>query len=302
VVDSGVSEAWTTLKVLDWTAGRFERAGQESARLDAQILLAHVLKCPRMALYTSFDKPLAPEELAAFRALIQRRLDGEPVAYLTGRQEFWSLPFAVDARVLIPRPDTETLVQVALELGDALSLERGDEAKALRVVEVATGSGAVTIALAHERAPWTFVATDLSADALVVAKKNAESNNVAARIDFREGHLLGPLSDAAPVSLLVSNLPYISEADMKTLSPDVLHEPHSALYGGVEGTELISEMVAGLDEVLEPGGWVALEHGFDQGESVRAIASSAGFVEVQSRSDLGGRARVTFFRKASLDA
>ncbi len=299
MVDSGVSEAWTTLKVLDWTAGRFERAGQDSARLDAQILLAHVLKCPRMALYTSFDKPLAQAELAAYRQLIQRRLDGEPVAYLTGQQEFWSLPFAVDARVLIPRPDTETLVQVALELGDALLAKDDDGIRALGVVEVATGSGAVTVALAHERPEWTFVATDLSAEALTVAKRNSESNGVAERVTFREGHLLDPLSGASGVRLLVSNLPYISEADMKDLSADVLHEPHGALCGGPSGTELIAEMVEGLDAVLAPGGWVALEHGFDQGEAVRAIASEAGFAEVQTRSDLAGRARVTFFRKAN---
>ncbi len=296
MVDSGVSEAWTTLKVLDWTAGRFERAGQESARLDAQILLAHVLKCPRMALYTSFDKPLAEAELAAYRALIQRRLDGEPVAYLTGQQEFWSLPFAVDARVLIPRPDTETLVQVALELGDTLIAEGGDAN--LAVAEVATGSGAISVAVAHERPEWSITATDLSADALAVATKNAESNSVASRIEFRQGHLLQPLSDLAPKpALLVSNLPYISEADMKQLSRDVLHEPHSALCGGPDGTELIAEMVAGLGDLLADGAWVALEHGFDQGESVPAIARAAGFEDVQLRTDLAGRARVTYFRK-----
>ena len=301
MVDSGVSEVWTTLKVLDWTAGRFERAGQGSARLDAQILLAHVLKCPRVALYTSFDKPLADTDLAAFRALIQRRLEGEPVAYLTGHQEFWSLPFAVDARVLIPRPDTETLVQVALELGDSLIAEPGhDKGSPFRVVEIATGSGAVTVALAHERADWQFLATDLSADALAVAAINAEANGVAARIDFRQGHLLEPVSGhSSPVSLLVSNLPYISEADMKGLSPDVLHEPHSALCGGPLGTELISEMVAGLPSILAPGAWVALEHGFDQGASVRSIAEAAGFADVTTRADLAGRARVTSFRLAS---
>ena len=296
MVDSGVSEAWTTLKVLDWTAGRFERAGQESARLDAQILLAHVLKCPRMALYTSFDKPLAPEELATYRALIQRRLDGEPVAYLTGHQEFWSLPFAVDARVLIPRPDTETLVQVALELGDSLCDASGE--KSLRMAEVAVGSGAVAVAVAHERPAWKLVATDKSGDALTVAKKNAEVNAVAERIEFRQGHLLEPLAGEL-FALLVSNLPYISEEDMKSVSADVLHEPHSALCGGPKGTELIAEMVGQLASVMLPGGWIALEHGFDQGEAVRVIAVEAGFADVQSRSDLAGRARVTYFRMAS---
>ncbi len=250
-----------------------------------------------MALYTSFDKPLEEAELTAYRGLIQRRLDGEPVAYLTGKQEFWSLPFFVDSRVLIPRPDTETLVQVALELGDARAEAKG----ALpTVVEVATGSGAITVALAHERKEWALTSTDLSTDALEVAKKNAEENSVAERVTFRQGHLLEPLADLeGQVDLLVSNLPYVSEADMKTLSADVLHEPHSALCGGPKGTELIEEMVAGLGALLAPGGWVALEHGFDQGESVPEIARAAGFEEVQLREDLAGRARVTYFRKAA---
>ena len=292
MVDSGVSEAWTTLKVLDWTTGRFERAGVASPRLDAQVLLADVLGCTRVALYTRFDAPLAERELATFRALIERRLGGEPVAYLIGKQEFWSLPFAVDKRVLIPRPDTETLVQVALELGDAVSSKKGP----VRVAEVATGSGAIIVALAHERPAWTFVATDLSAEALVVAKNNAESNVVADRVEFREGHLLGPLSEMPPMSLLISNLPYISEKDMTKLSAEVLHEPRTALFGGAKGTELIGEMVAGLASVLLPGGWVALEHGYDQAEVVCDMASTAGFAGVTTRDDLAGRARVTFFR------
>ncbi len=291
MVDSGVSEPWTTLKVLDWTTGRFERAGVASARLDAQILLAEVLCCTRVALYTSFDAPLADQELATYRGLIERRLEGEPVAYLIGKQEFWSLPFIVDKRVLIPRADTETLVQVALELGDAMATDQ-----VLKVAEVATGSGAVSVALAHERLSWTLVATDLSADAIIVAKKNAESNGVGDRIEFKKGHLLEPLN-GEQFPLLVSNLPYIGEDEMAELSADVLHEPRSALLGGEQGTELIAEMVGGLTSVLCPGGWVALEHGFEQAEAVRGIATAAGFAEVQTRDDLAGRARVTFFRK-----
>lgn len=298
MVDSGVSEVWTTLKVLDWTAGRFERAQIASARLDAQILLAHVLDCPRVALYTSFDKPLAPAELSAYRELIQRRLEGEPVAYLTGKQEFWSLPFAVDSRVLIPRADTETLVQVGLELGDSL-VKRGHDP--IRVAEIATGSGAVAVALAHERDSWNFVATDISEDALTVAKTNAQTNSVASRIEFRMGNLLEPIAGET-FSLVVANLPYISEADMNGLSADVLHEPHGALCGGTTGTELIDAMVLGLGGVMAAGGWIALEHGFDQAASVAEIAARAGFVEIQRRSDLAGRARVTFFRVPESEA
>lgn len=288
-----MSEVWTILKVLDWTTGRFERSGIEGARLDAQILLAHVLACPRVGLYTSFDKPLQDAELAAFRALIQRRLDGEPVAYLTGQQEFWSLPFAVDKRVLVPRPDTETLVQAVLELGETL----GGSEKPLRVAEIATGSGAVSVSLAHERREWKLVATDLSEEALLVARGNAERNQCQDRIEFRQGHLCQPLQEER-FSILVSNLPYISSEDMKSLSPEVLCEPKMALWGGVSGLELIDELVSVAQSNLQEQGWVALEHGYDQGEQVREIAIRAGFVDAETRSDLAGRARVTTFRAA----
>jgi release factor glutamine methyltransferase len=287
-----VSEAWTTLKVLDWTTGRFERAGVETSRLDAQVLLAHVLRCARVALYTDFEKPLADEELAAYRGLIQRRLAGEPVAYLTGHQEFWSLDFAVDPRVLIPRPDTETLVQVALELGDA----SGDTGAPLSVAEIATGSGAIAVSLAKERENWKIVATDISDDALALAKGNAERNEFADRIEFRSGDLLTPLGEER-FSVVVANLPYISRVDMETLPVDVKHEPKSALFGGETGVELIARLVGAVGKNLCPGGWVALEHGFDQGEAVRGLAEDAGFLHVQTRSDLADRARVTYFQQ-----
>ena len=289
-----MSEVWTTLKVLDWTAGRFERAGLAGSRLDAQVLLAHVLACERVALYTDFERPLEDEQLAKYRGLIQRRLAGEPVAYLTGHQEFWSLDFAVDSRVLIPRPDTETLVQLALELGDAWDSDRDP----LSLVEVATGSGAVAIAIAHERKAWKVSATDLSEDALTMARGNAERNHLEGRIDFRCGDVLTPLGDDV-FGLLVANLPYISREDMETLSPEVQHEPRSALYGGETGLELIETLIAGAEKNLLPGAWVALEHGFDQGEEVRSFAHSAGFKGVQTREDMAGRARVTYFQRGS---
>jgi release factor glutamine methyltransferase len=287
-----VSEAWTTLKVLDWTAGRFERAGVASSRLDAQVLLAHVLGCPRVALYTDFDKPLADEELTRYRGLIQRRLAGEPVAYLTGHQEFWSLNFKVDARVLIPRADTETLVQLALELGDASTDKDAD----LSIVEIATGSGAVAVSIAHERKAWKVTATDISEEALTLARGNAERNLEVDRIDFRRGDLLAPLGEET-FSLLVANLPYISASDMKTLPIDVQHEPKTALFGGETGLELISKLIEGVSKNLRKGAWVALEHGFDQGEAVRDLAKAAGFAKVQTRSDLADRARVTYFQR-----
>ncbi len=287
-----MSEAWTTLKVLDWTTGRFERAGVASSRLDAQVLLAHVLGCARVALYTDFDKPLGEEELGRYRGLIQRRLAGEPVAYLTGHQEFWSLDFAVDSRVLIPRPDTETLVQLALELGDAFASQDGS----ISLAEVATGSGAIAVAIAHERKNWKVTATDISEGALTMARSNAERNHVDDRIDFRVGDLLAPLGDEI-FSLVVANLPYVSRDDMEALPVDVQHEPRSALMGGETGLELIETLIQNVARQLVPGGWVVLEHGYDQGEAVRDLAKAAGFNDVQSRSDLADRARVTYCQR-----
>jgi len=162
--------SWTTLAVLSWTSGRFAERGIASARLDAEVLLAHVLKTNRVALYTGFDKPLEEAELAAYRELIKRRLAGEPVAYLVGEQEFWSLPLNVDARVLIPRRDTETLVEV------------GKRAGGRRVADVATGSGAVAMALAKELPEATVVAADISADALAVARGNAERHQLGVEL------------------------------------------------------------------------------------------------------------------------
>lgn len=281
-------DAWTTLKVLDWTTQRFEREGIASPRLDAQVLLAHVLRCDRIALYANFDKPLAKEELAAYRALIQRRLAGEPVAYLTGQQEFWSMRFAVDARVLIPRADTETLVQAVLDL------TAGRKDQPLRIAEIATGSGAVVVALAKERKTFHFVATDVSADALAVAQGNLASHGLLERVELRQGDLLAPLS-AERFDGLVANLPYIARADIAGLDVSVRHEPVLALDGGDSGLELIERLVGGARAVIEPGGFVALEHGFDQGEAVAEIARRAGATEIESRADLGGRARVTVF-------
>lgn len=287
-----MGETWTPLKVLDWTAGRFQRAGVESARLDAQVLLAHTLGCDRVGLYTNFDKPLGAEELGSYRKLIQRRLDGEPVAYLIGCQEFWSLSFEVDRRVLIPRADTETLVQVGLELMD----ERGLRDSDCKVLEIATGSGAVAISLAHERPSWQLTATDLSDDALTVARRNASNNKVAERIDFRLGCLLEPLHDSETFALLVANLPYISRSDMANLPASVKHEPEGALFGGEDGLDLITKLVEGAKTVVDQGGWIALEHGYDQGPQVRGLAEKFGYHDVATRDDLAGRARVTFFR------
>ncbi len=276
-------EVWTPLKVLEWTTGRFADAGNPSPRLDAQVLLAHVLDCDRVSLYTNFDKPLKEEELRQYRELIRRRLAGEPTAYLIGEKEFWSLAFTVDERVLIPRPDTELLVEVALELARA----RGASP---RIAEIATGSGAVAIALAKELPDATVVATDLSAGALAVATANVERHGVGDRVELREGDLLAPLAGER-FDVLVANLPYVPTGDLPTLSAEVRCEPRGALDGGPDGLDLLRRLCAGAAAHLAPGGAIALEHGFDQGPGVRALlASLAG---ATTRTDLAGQPRVT---------
>jgi len=274
-----LAETWTPLKVLSWTAAKFGERGIGSARLDAELLLAHVLHTDRVGLYTGFDKPLLETELAAFRELIRRRLAGEPIAYLVGRQEFWSLPLAVDARVLVPRRDTETLVEVALRRAPA----------ATRIADVGTGSGAVALALAKERAGADVVATDASQDALAVARANAEALGLPVR--FVAGDLLAPLDGA--FDLIVSNPPYIPTGDLAGLAPEVGREPRGALDGGPDGLDALRRLVAGAPARLVPGGILAVEHGFDQGERVRALLHAADFEAIETARDLGGNERVT---------
>lgn len=285
-----MSETWTTLKVLDWTSQRFGQAGFESARLEAQVLLAHVLGCDRVGLYTRFDQPLQAEELATFRELIKRRLASEPLAYLVGEQEFWSLPFRVDARVLIPRCDTETLIEVVLD-------DTPERDAPHRVADIATGSGAVAITLARELPNAAVIATDVSADALALARDNAARNGVEARVELRQGDLLGPLAGDT-VDILVANLPYIPTGDLAGLPADVRREPRLALDGGADGLDLVRHLVHGAPEALAPGGLLALEHGFDQGPAVAAIIAARGaFSEPTLRKDLGKQPRVTWARR-----
>jgi release factor glutamine methyltransferase len=279
---------WTPLAVLSWTQSRFAERGLPSARLDAEVLLAHALRTTRVALYTGFDKPLEETELATYRELIKRRLAGEPVAYLVGEQEFWSLPLAVDARVLIPRRDTETLVEVALA-----ALARG---RAARVADIATGSGAVALALAKERPEAVVVATDVSPDALAVARANAARHALDARVAFKEGDLAGPLDGA--FDLIVSNPPYVPSGTIAGLAPEVRREPRLALDGGADGLDLVRRLVPAAVAHLAEGATLAIEHGFDQGEAVRALLSAAGLDAVATQADLAGQPRVTSGRRA----
>lgn len=279
---------WTALSVLDWTTRRFGDAGITSARREAQLLLAHVLGCTRVQLYTGFDKPLAEAELAGYRALIKRRLDGEPVAYLLGEHEFWALPLYVDASVLVPRPDSETVVEVA-------RATRADRAAPCRVLDLCTGSGAIAIALACELPAATIVATELSADAAAVARRNAVRNGVADRVDVRTGDLFAPVAGER-FDLITANPPYVASATIATLAPEVRREPRLALDGGADGLAFFDRIGAAALAHLAPGGAVVVEHGFDQAEAVAARLRAAGVIDVALVHDLGKNPRVTWGR------
>jgi release factor glutamine methyltransferase len=279
------TEVWTPLRVLQWTATRFGERRIESARLDAEVLLAHVLGTTRVGLYTGFDKPLGKDELAAYRELVRRRLAGEPVAYLVGRQEFWSMSLEVDPRVLIPRQDTETLVEVGLRFARHPPGVR-------RVADVATGSGAVALALAKEIPEATVVATDVSEDALAVARANVARLGLEGRVELRAGDLCAPIASET-WDLIVANPPYVSDAELRELPAEVKREPRAALAGGPDGLDLVRRLVPQAAAILAGGGLLAIEHGWTQGEAVRSIFTAAGLREVETVKDLAGRDRVT---------
>ena len=277
--------AWTPLGVLDWTTQRFTEAGIAAARLEAQILLAHVLGCTRMQLYTGFDKPLADAELASYRGLIKRRLAGEPVSYLVGETEFWGLPFHVESSVLVPRPDTETVIEVA-------RAARPDRAAPCRILDLCTGSGVIAVSLAREYPAAQVVATELSPAAAALARRNAARNAVADRVDVREGDLFAPVRGER-FDLIAANPPYIASPVIPTLAPEVRREPVIALDGGPDGLAFYDRICAEAREHLAPGGAIVLEHGFDQADAVGARLTAAGFTGVTLIHDLGKNPRVT---------
>ena len=279
---------WTVLSVLQWTEKRFAERGLGTPRLDAQLLLADVLQKDRVYLYTHFDQPLGPDELARYRALIQRRLGGEPVAYLVGKKEFRSLELAVDARVLVPRPDTETAV-------DAVLAHLRPEGAA-RVVDVGTGSGAIALALKKERPEAEVWAVERSPDAAAVARANAEKLGLA--VEVVEGDLLAPVAAHAPFSAIVSNPPYIPTGELAALPPEVKKEPRAALDGGTDGLDVIRRLVADAPPLLAPDGALVLEVGAGQAPAVAALFAADGrWAPATIAKDLGGVERVVAARK-----
>ena len=285
-------DVWTVGRLLTWTTDWLSARGSDAPRLDAEVLLAHVRGCPRIALYTAFDTPVADAERARFRELVKRRGEGEPVAYLVGSREFFSLPFTVTKDVLIPRPETEGLVVRSLDLVKS--------AAAPRIADVGTGSGAIAVTLAKQLPQATLVATDIAPAALAVAKANAERHGVAERIAFVESDLLADPRAAGPWDVIVSNPPYVRDDEYPALPRDVRdHEPKTALVAGPTGVEIVTRLVAEAAEQLAPGGWLLVEIGPSTAAAAEAaLAAQPGLVPGPTLKDLAGLPRIVQARKA----
>jgi release factor glutamine methyltransferase len=266
-----------------------EAAGTHSAQLAAELLLLHAAGCDREFLYSHPEHALSLKQVAQFFALIDRRAAGEPTQYLTGKQEFWGLEFEVNSSVLIPRPETEHIVEVALErLGES---RRGNS---LRVADIGTGSGCIAVALAMELRTATIYATDISGAALEVARRNAARHGVADRISFVESNLLDGVTEPAQFDLIVSNPPYVGRTEMESLQQEVRdHEPHVALFAGEDGLALYPLLIAQAAARLAPGGLLVLELGINQFEPVGdMLDASRGWTRVSAKQDLAGIVRV----------
>ena len=257
-----------------------------SAKLDAELLLCKVLSKPRSFLRTWPEHLLSTEQERAFNQLLERRRQGEPVAYLLGEQGFWNLQLAVNDQTLIPRPDTELLVETALAL---------ELASPCRVLDLGTGSGAIALALACERPTWQVLGVDRIEAAVELAERNRQMlhlDNAA----FLHSHWFSNLSGGR-FAVIVSNPPYIAANDPHLSRGDLRFEPASALVSGVDGLDDLRQIIAQAPGFLEPGGWLLLEHGFDQAQMVRALLSQADFVGVHSRRDLAGHERISLGQK-----
>ena len=281
------------LDVARKAAGLFEERKFEHARLDAELLLAGVLGLKRLDLYLQHDRPLTADELERYRAAVRRRLKREPVQYILGSAAFRHLELAVDARVLIPRPETELLVGAVLDW----SSERG---RGGAVLDVGTGSGAIALSLATEGGFERVVASDASADALSVARSNAARVGCAERVELREGSLFDVVRPGEQFAVVVSNPPYVADEERGSLAPEVVeHEPALALFAGSDGLAVIEAIVGGAADHLELGGLLALEIGAAQGPAVLSLLERSGrYTAPRIVRDLAGRDRIALAERA----
>ena len=276
-----MSETWTLLKLLRWATDFFSAKGIDSPRLDAELLMAHVLELDRVGLYLNYDRPLTKSELDALRPLVKRRGQREPLQYLIGYTEFWSLRFKVSPAVLIPRPDSEILVEEALT-------RAGDNGCLL---DVGTGSGAIVISLAMELESWQLEGLDISSEALAIARDNAGQYQLTDRLQLFQGDL--EQLPKKKYDLIVSNPPYIAEGEWDSLMPEVrCHEPRLALVAKNGGLDCYQKLVLQVPDRLKAGGWLLVEIGSQQAEAVQNLFSAAGLQQVFVRDDYSGQPRV----------
>ncbi|MBL7140441.1 MAG: peptide chain release factor N(5)-glutamine methyltransferase [Planctomycetes bacterium] len=313
------SDDWTIGRLIEWTRDFFARKGVDQPRLEAEILLAHVLGFARIDLYMRYEQEVEEQQRAAFRDLVRRRTDGEPARYLVGTCEFMSLAFKVTPDVLIPRPETEMLVEEvarrvrasartpleaaaeAAAAPSAAGAETGSDPAAPEIIELCTGSGAVAVSLAVHLPTAQVTATDLSEAALAVARTNAEAHGVADRVTLLAGDLYDALdaADARPADFLLANPPYVAEGEWDGLPAEIRrHEPRGALVAGPDGTEVIERIVKGARAYLKPGGVMLVEIGESQGRAAREMAEAArGLADVDILKDYAGHDRILLARR-----
>lgn len=305
---AGPQTAWTILELLRWTTDYFRGKGVSEPRASAEVLLAHVLGLKRLDLYLRYDQPLAPDELTRFKALVVRRREGEPVAYLTGHREFWSLDFRVAPGVLIPRPETEILVTAALEAAKEFiakspepqqKTENRKQKTGFWGLEIGVGSGAVVISLAKELSQMDWLALDLSAAALTVARDNAQRHGVAGRLHFVQGDLLSGLKPGPRFAVLVANLPYVPRRVWERLPKDIkMFEPPEAFLGGEDGLDLVRTLIRQAQDYLQPGGCLALEVGDGQaGRVLELLQETEAYEGLEALPDYQGILRVVRSRR-----
>jgi len=287
---------WTVRRLLEWTPGFFTKKGVDQPRLSAELLLSHVLDVPRINLYTGYDRVVGEAQLARYRDLVKRAAEQEPIAYLTGRAHFFSLEFAVSRDVLIPRPDTETLVENVLQ-----TVRHQPGLEAPRVLDLCTGSGCVAASIAKNLKSALVWAIDISPAAIAIAQKNVDQLGLTDRVTLGIGDLFDPLktfADPRPFDLIVANPPYIATDQLPGLDKSVRDfEPMLALDGGKDGLTIHRRILTKAPDHLLPGGRIFLEIAFDQGASARAMANEfPGFEEPRIRKDFGGRDRVLALR------
>lgn len=285
---------WTIAKLLQWSSDYLAARQIDSPRTTAEVLLAHVLGRPRIDLYIHFEKPLEADELQRFKALIKRRTAREPLAYISGVKEFWSCELTVNEHVLIPRPETECLVEHALAV-----LDRSDGECPKRVLDLGTGSGAIVVALASNRSQHTYVATDIDGAALSTARRNALRYPAAGEIHFVRCNWLAGFRSAPCFDLIVSNPPYIVSNEIARLQPEIhRYEPRLALDGGRDGLDAYRAIIAQAPSRLVPGGQLLLEIGYEQAEAVsKIVEAQQRFSKVTVHPDYSGKSRVVNIEK-----